>query len=189
MIRAIIFDCYGVLTSDGWLPFKKHYFSHDPELLKEATDLSKQKNAGMITEREFVERVAALSKVSKTDILEAVTSSVPDYDLFAYIREELSGTCKIGMLSNAGSNMLAHLFDTSQIDLFDEIALSFETGFVKPSRNAYVDIAARMGVEPEECVFVDDQPRFCSAAQTTGMQAIVYQDFEQFRTELQHILA
>jgi hypothetical protein len=28
-VTTVIFDCFGVLVSDGWLPFKQRYFTQD----------------------------------------------------------------------------------------------------------------------------------------------------------------
>src|SRR5690348_2888052 len=61
MIKAIVFDCFGVLTSDGWLPFKKKYFGHDSALTEEATSLNKQVDAGLISYDDFVPAVAKLA--------------------------------------------------------------------------------------------------------------------------------
>ena len=38
-IKGIIFDCFGVLATDGWLPFKNKYFKEKPALFRKATEL------------------------------------------------------------------------------------------------------------------------------------------------------
>jgi hypothetical protein len=48
MIRAIIFDCFGVLTTDAWLPFKNKYFAQNEVLMARASELNKQSDAGNV---------------------------------------------------------------------------------------------------------------------------------------------
>ena len=102
---------------------------------------------------------------------------------------ELKSQYKIGFLSNASANLLHDLFTPEQVQLFDVASISYETGFSKPDERAYTITAARLEVEPEECVFVDDVERNCTAARDVGMQAVWYQSLEQTVNDLRKILA
>lgn len=189
MIRAIIFDCFGVLASDGWLPFKRKYFGHDKELFEQAGDLNKQVDAGLADYDDFIREVAKMAGLSEAVARQAIEDNPPHAELFEYIRSELKPKYKIGMLSNAGANWLPELFSAQQIALFDAIALSYETGVIKPESQAYHIIAERLGVGLNECVLIDDQERYCMAARDEGMQAIIYESLEQTRADLEKILA
>lgn len=178
-----------MLCTEGWLPFKRKHFGHDPELERQANDLSGQLNAGFLTNDDFVQKIAGLAGVPVSEAIWAVHHNIADEELFAYIRQHLKGRYKLGILSNAGGNRLRELFSPGQLEMFDEASLSFETGYVKPDPRAYERIAASLGVSVEECVFVDDQERHCTAARGAGMQAVQYRDFEQFRSELRPLLA
>jgi HAD superfamily hydrolase (TIGR01509 family) len=188
MIHAIVFDCFGVLTTDGWLPFKEKYFSHSQELLQQATDLNKQMDSGLMGFEEFVQNVANLAKIPEAEARTAIENNVTNERLFDYIHDELKAHYRLGVLSNAGANWLAELFSTEQVRLFDAVSLSYESGFVKPDERAYQDIADKLEVSVEECVLVDDQPRYCEAARDIGMQAILYTDFAAFRAQLESML-
>ncbi|HSH17988.1 MAG TPA: HAD-IA family hydrolase [Candidatus Saccharimonadales bacterium] len=189
MIKAIIFDCFGVLTSDGWLPFKKQHFGNDRELESQATDLSKQLNSGYLSAGDFMQQIAALAGVSPEQARRAIERNAANEELFDYISSSLKGRYKLAILSNAGANQLRQLFTPEQIDLFDHAALSYETGYVKPDGRAYQHVSDLLGVQPEECIFVDDQQRHCTGACEAGMQAVCYQDFEQARAELEAALS
>ena len=63
MIKAIIFDCFGVLASDGWLPFREKYFSDNPDLLEKAIASNKRMDAGLHTYEDFLREIADLSEV------------------------------------------------------------------------------------------------------------------------------
>jgi putative hydrolase of the HAD superfamily len=188
MTKAIIFDCFGVLTTEGWLPFKAKHFSHDPELSKQATDLNKQANAGLISFDDLVEKVAKLAKVPAGKVAKAIDVNVPNDPLLGYIAE-LKPRYKIGMLSNAADNWLDKLFSPKQVGLFDAISLSYEAGFLKPHPVAYESIADKLGVALDECIFIDDQERHCAGAREAGMRAIRYESFDQLKSELEKILA
>lgn len=188
MIRAVIFDCFGVLVTEGWLPFKRRHFGHGTEQEREITALHRQVDAGLADFRGFADRVAELAHVPAADVLCAFARSVPDEDLFAYIADNLKPKYKIAMLSNVASDRLAQLFVPDQIALFDVLSLSYQTGYVKPDPRAFRTVAEQLGLEPEECVFTDDQERLCTAACEFGMQAITYHNFEQFKLELERIL-
>lgn len=188
MIRAVIFDCFGVLTYDGWLPFKRKHFSGDPELEVQATDLGRQVNSGLLGYGSFVEHLAKMAKTSVREVARAIHDNVPNEELFSYIENELKPKYKIGLLSNTGRNMLEEIFTREELGLFDATALSYEIGSLKPEARAYHVIAERLSVKPEECVFIDDQERHLNGAREVGMQTVIYKDFEQFKHDLEKLL-
>jgi HAD superfamily hydrolase (TIGR01509 family) len=188
MIQAIIFDCFGVLTTDAWLPFKAQHFGHDPELLAQASDLNKQSDGGFITTESFLDQIAAMANMSSAGVYAAVSNNVPNTALFGYIKQ-LKANYKIGLLSNASNDWLSELFEPDQLLLFEVTALSYETRFTKPMPEAYRTIAERLDVPVEHCVFIDDQERFVTGAVEAGMQAIWYKDNAQLKTELTQLLS
>jgi HAD superfamily hydrolase (TIGR01509 family) len=188
MIKAIIFDCFGVLTTDAWLPFKDQHFGHDPLLLEQASDLNKQSDGGFISYDSFLTQIAALAQVPSQQVAQAIATNVPNQELFEYV-SQLKPRYKLGLLSNAPGDWLAHLFTPSQVALFDVTALSYETHFTKPMPEAYATIAERLGVEMSECIFTDDQERFVTGAREAGMPAIWYKDNDQLKAELTALLA
>jgi putative hydrolase of the HAD superfamily len=100
-------------------------------------------------------------------------------ELFAYIQNDLKPHYKIGLLSNIGSDILHELFTPEQIALLDEKVLSFEVGTVKPDPMIYETAATRLDALSEECLFIDDLERFCTAAEDVGMTAIWHTDTKQ----------
>ena len=187
MIKAIIFDCFGVLTAtDGWSSFKLKYFNHDPLLLEQATSLNKQADAGLITYDDFISEVAVLAGVSEQQARVIVDDNSPNPALFDYITD-LKPHYKIGILSNAAANWLSELFSPAQVALFDATLLSYETGLIKPQPEIYELMAERLGLEPNECVFIDDQERCTTGAREVGMAAIWYRDFDQMKQELEQL--
>lgn len=72
---------------------------------------------------------------------------------------------------------------------FDVIVASAELGIAKPDPKIYHYTAERLGVKPIDCIFVDDQGRYCAAAETAGMKAVIYENFTDFKSELETILS
>lgn len=187
-IQAIIFDCFGVLVSEGLRPFRQKYFGHDPALMAQAVKLRQQADALGESKDSFIREIAKLAGVPEQVARGQIEHNAPDEELFAYIRDELKPRYKIGMLSNTGRNRLAEIFTPRQVALFDEVALSYQNGITKPDPRAYLDIAQRLGVPPTACVFVDDQPRYLAGAQAVGMHTIHYKSFDQFWRALDNLL-
>ncbi|HVS58384.1 MAG TPA: HAD-IA family hydrolase [Candidatus Saccharimonadales bacterium] len=185
MIKAIIFDCFGVLVTESWLAFKEEHFGHDKALSQEAADLMQQADAGLISHEDFVGQVADMAGMSSAEVNSILDRNVPNATLFDFIEKELKPHYKVGMLSNAAADWLEELFSKQQLGLFDAIALSYESGIAKPDERAYYQIAEKLGVEPEECVFVDDQERHCTGAQDAGMRAVLYTSVKDLKRQLQ----
>jgi len=90
--------------------------------------------------------------------------------------KELKGQYKLGMVTNAPSRYsLDQRFDPGELDaLFEMVIVSGEVGWDKPAPEIYTMAAERIGVLPEECLFIDDIPSFTEAAAAIGMQTYTY---------------
>lgn len=189
MIKAIIFDCFGVLTADLWVQFKEKHFSDRPELAQQATGLNKQADLGLIAYGTFLEEIAKLVELPVTEVNILPGRVGANELLFEYIRDHLKPRYKLAVLSNAAGNYLERLFSIQENALFDETILSFRVGIVKPQPEIYELAADKLGVGLSECVMVDDKEAYCSAARQVGMQAVCYRSFKQFKTELAPLLS
>lgn len=188
-IRAIIFDCFGVLVTEGFLPFRQRYFGTHPDQMQEARDLGRQLYTGLLAYEDFIQQLAHMAHITPNEVRSYIEKNVPNEQLLAYIKDNLKPRFKIGMLSNVGARSVHDLFTKQQLDLFDALALSYEMGIAKPDTKAYEIAAERLDVTPENCVFVDDREHHCQGARQAGMQAILYTDFASFTTQLEQLLA
>lgn len=187
MISAIIFDCFGVLTTDAWLPFKVKYFSTNPAQFDRASELNQQSDAGLISYEMFLDEVGKMAGMSGNAVQQAISDNVPNEELFDYVRE-LKQAYKIGLLSNASGDWLSDLFTKEQLGLFDATALSYDTRQTKPQLEAYETIAERLREAVDSCVFIDDQERFVTGAREAGMKGVWYKDLPQLKSELAVLL-
>lgn len=67
---------------------------------------------------------------------------------------------------------------------FPRRVLSFETHTCKPHSAIFHAAAHAAGVTPAECFFTDDTPGHVEAARQLGLDAVVYSDTPQLRTDL-----
>jgi len=187
MTKAIIFDCFGVLVGEGWKPFCRKYFGETGADRQWADEQMQRVSRAEITHQDFANIIQEKTGVAPDLFLAALHANPPNTELLEYIYE-LKKTYKIGFLSNVGLNRLSELFTAKQLELFDDITLSYELHISKPHPDIYKHAANKLGVDPGACIFVDDTPLYCKGAESIGMQAIQYSEYETFTQELEKIL-
>ena len=188
-IKAVIFDCFGVLTSDGFLSFCARHFSDDTAKLEQARYLNRQVDSGAGDWESLVTELAALAEIDWATARQHLSSAGLNQPIFDFIEKTLRPAgYKIGLLSNVGANWPEKHFSKDQLALFDAVVLSYQLGVAKPDALMYETAAARLGSLPEECLFIDDQPSYCQGAETTGMAALQFMATEQTLDELSNRL-
>lgn len=94
---------------------------------------------------------------------------------------------KLATICNGGSreamNCKFRFNDLVDLMVFDE-----EEGIAKPDAQIYLRTLLRLGVRPEEAVFVDDKMENVEAARQLGMHGIHFQNTEQALAEIQEVL-
>lgn len=188
MIRAVIFDCFGVLVSEAWRQFYEEHVRTDAAR-QQARDIQKALDTGMLSEQEFVEQIAAIAALTPQQVREYLFSpNKPNRQLLRWIRAHAK-QYRLAVLSNISSReRLGEVLEGADIAMFDELVLSGEVGIVKPDARIYHVAAERLGVLPEECIFVDDVERNAQAARQAGMQAITYRNYQHFHQDLNKLL-
>jgi epoxide hydrolase-like predicted phosphatase len=190
MIKAVIFDCFGVIIADGFSVVLNELRQTNPKAvdfinpLMEMVmngDLSVEESSTMIAEylgttyEEWRARIHQ-HESKDTTLMEFIKSLRADY--------------KTGLLSNVGKGGLDRRFSRDELSsCFDVVIASGEVGLVKPQHKIYELTANKLGVQASECIFIDDIEVYCIAASETGMQAIQYKNLSQLKTDLEKILS
>jgi FMN phosphatase YigB (HAD superfamily) len=189
MVTALLFDCFGVLTSDAWRAFVDNL----PDSIDTAQlhDLNHQRNAGLLDNHDFITQIAAITNDSPDKIDEQLhNKSAKNTRLLEYIRTDLKPHYAIGLISNISNNWIRESFLTSDEQaLFDAIILSFEVGFTKPDPRIFMLACERLRAAPSEAVLIDDIASYAEAARLQGLQSITYRDFSSFTADLNQILS
>lgn len=188
MIKAIIFDCFGVLVGKG---FRQTYAAAGGNPVKDSVFIAKlldEASLGLITPDEMSQKITESIGISHETWHQAVVrSEQPDQTLLKFIKE-LKKSYKVAILSNANIGVLQHKFTPQQLQIFDAVVVSAEVGMIKPSPQIYEYTAKKLAVETVECVFIDDREAYCQAAIAVGMQAIWFKGLSQFKAEIERIL-
>jgi putative hydrolase of the HAD superfamily len=187
-IKAIIFDCFGVLLdSPGYVELQKDY----PQFEEQIDDLDRQSDYGMISFRKYDNSVSELTGLPPKE----VESRYLHYDVrnesaIAWVRQlKRQNKYKIGLLSNIGRGFLDDFLpETERSILFDAVVLSRDIGMVKPDPRIFEFMADKLNVSPFECIVIDDMPSNIDGAEHADMQGILYKSIHQAQAELKQLL-
>ncbi|MBX6334916.1 HAD family phosphatase [Candidatus Saccharibacteria bacterium] len=187
MIKAVVFDCFGVLVGQGyWTVYRKlgGDLERDGAFLDSLLD---KVNLGKITSDQLAMLVSGRLGISIDAYRAAMRADQqPNLEVFDYIRE-LKPRYKIGMLSNVTRASLEQKVPKELLDLFDVLVLSGEAGLLKPDPAIYRLAAERLGVKSEEIVFTDDHEEYVNGARAAGMHAILFRDLTDFKRQFMEL--
>ncbi len=187
MIKAIIFDCFGVVRTDSFDDVYKS-MGGDPDKDRDFIRRTLQEsNSGRIASSRPI--IAAHLGITESQWAEAMNrhGSI-DKRLLRYI-QELGKSYKIAMLSNIGKRGLQRFFEPGFLEkYFEQIIVSGEIGFAKPEARAYEITADKLGVRIDECIFIDDRQEYVEGAWFVGMKGVLYKSLEKCKAELKLIL-
>ena len=88
--------------------------------------------------------------------------------------EGLRGRYSLALVSNAIPSFTDTWRRLGFLDLFPVVINSSRVGVAKPSSEIFHLAAQRLGVEPADCVFVDDQVGHIKAAMGAGFRGVHY---------------
>ena len=101
----------------------------------------------------------------------------------------LHGRYKLAVLSNSPPGLVEWLAEWDLLELFDEVFCSGDESLIKPDPAAYHLILKRLGILPQEAVFIDDTAGHVEAARKIGMHGIVFTKAAELEQALNPLLA
>lgn len=184
MIKEIIFDCFGVLTQDGWSAFIKRYANQS--MMDDLHKVNELADTGKISYQEFLLKVSEITKVD-TSITHQIISAnlLPNEEVFN-LAKKLSDKYTLGIISNVGAPLEGY-FPEHYLDIFAEKTCSYQEGFIKPSKEIFNIHLGRTGFDPDEVVFIDDREVNCQGAKRAGLQAVWFKNIDQLTHDLKKI--
>lgn len=174
MIRAVIFDCFGVLyTGSNTVFYEQCISDQDKESL---VDLNKQFDYGYIDQEEYIHKLSGLVGMSYDEVIAIrQTAHLRNKVLVEYIDSLRRSGYKVGLLSNVGKSLMDSLFSKiEQQQLFDAVLLSCDEHIAKPNPEIFTMMAEKINIPVYECVMVDDVIDNCAGAEFAGMAAICH---------------
>lgn len=184
MIKALIFDCFGVFYTDPVFAYM-----HDPKTPSEKAntlhELDEQAARGKLSKSSFVEQVSQLLKRPAEEIEQQFFRSEDRNQELVNFIQELRKDYKVALLSNIGADMMDGFFTPDERkELFDVAILSGAVGYAKPDPEIFRLACTKLGVLPTETVMIDDVQNNVDTAKGLGMQGIHYENFAQFKLNL-----
>jgi len=197
MIRAVCFDLGGVILRTEYQAPREHLAAR---LNMEYEDLVKlvfnspsgrKASVGEISDQQHWANVMRKLRLPDSEIGsvrdEFFAGDILDRELLDFTHS-LRPQYKIGLISNAWSDLRDYIVRQGFDDAFDAIVISAEVGVVKPEARIYQVALEKLGVAPEEAVFLDDFYENVEGAQRVGMHAIHFREPDQALTELKQLL-
>ena len=204
MIKAVLWDFGGVILSSPFEAFNRYEEEHGlpKDFLRTVNATKPDANAWARLERSditpaefdaaFADESAALGhRVPGADVLALLAGDVRD-EMVHLLDELKSRGYLLACLTNniGGTHASAERTETINAIMarFDVVVESSKVGTRKPEVEFYEMACNLLGVEPRECVFLDDLGVNLKPAKALGMTTIKVLDAEQAITELEAVV-
>lgn len=196
---GLLVDFGGVLTTNVFDSFRAFCEGEGlaPEAVRDAfmrddtaRTLLEDLETGRLDEAGFEPRFAAalgLSPDRADGLIERIFAGMrPDQAMLDALEAAKRGGVRTGMVSNSWGE---GRYDRARFPaLFDAVVISAEEGIRKPDPRIYELGAERLGLPPEEIVFVDDLPGNLKPARELGMATVHHTDAGRTIPELEELL-
>jgi putative hydrolase of the HAD superfamily len=196
-VSGLLVDFGGVLTTNVFESFRAFcqdegldpdafldLFRSDPEARRDL----RRVETGEIDEDQFARLIGERLGVKSTEgLVDRLFARItPDGAMVAAVKRAKAGGIRTGLVSNS---MGSGRYDREAFpELFDGVVISGEVGLHKPQPEIFRLGAERVGLPPEECVFVDDLRENCEGAEAVGMTAVLHRGADTTVPELERLL-
>jgi len=196
---GLLVDYGGVLTTNVWDSFRAFCEAEgiDREEVKrafrdrpEAMALLRRLEAGELTEEEFSPLFGPIIGVREdrtAGLVDRLFAGMePEEEMIEALRRARAAGLKTGLISNSWGR--GRYDRDSFSELFDGVVISGEVGLHKPQPEIFRLGAERVGLTPEQCVFVDDLRENCEGAEAVGMTAVLHRGADASLERLEELL-
>ncbi len=184
-MKHIIFDCGQVLVR-----FEPSYmvglYVTDPvdaKLLEEVVFdrlYWNRLDAGTITNEETMEAVKTRIPQRLWEVADTIfynwIYNIPEIEGMGDLIRHIKNTYGVDtyLLSNISHYFADHAHEIPILELIDHPVYSAKCGYVKPSADIYLYLLRTYGLEPSDCLFVDDRADNVAAAEAVGIHGYLF---------------
>lgn len=194
MIKAVIFDYEGVikvahpLSIDIGTVYNAIYKTpvEEAQKIKELTaPFFSLLQRGLINEEKFWGKTSEelkkptpknASKISRELYEKSFSFHSEMVDFVKRLKEK---GLKTAVLSNVVEFQAEIIKKHNGYSGFDVVVLSYEEKLEKPEPDIYLLVIKRLGVKPEECIFIDDKEKNLTPAKNLGMKIVLAKNSNQ----------
>ena len=196
-LQAVIFD-YGEVLSGPPDPqahsnmlsiagldeegFEKSYWSHrldyDADILNSETYWQTMARENGVT----------FSPQQISDLMEQDARMWMDLNpaMLAWLPRIKQAGLRLGVLSNMPAGVLSFMLPNFPwLAQFDHLTWSCDLGVVKPDPAIYLHTVRKLGVSPDQALFIDNLEKNIVGAEAVGLHAAVFQNVEQLQGDLE----
>lgn len=199
MIKEVIFDYGGIVKKSHPIVGDLAEIFNMPEeevknleeKLGEARSLA---GKGLITDEQLFQKFSEiLGKPAPEGCVDMAKKFYRDTFVFIpeiidLIKEIKARGIKTAVLSNISVFETEAIDENGGYDMFDDLFLSCREKLYKPDTAFYSLAVGRLGVKPEECIFIDDQEKNLPPAQSIGMKTVLFENPKQAVKEILDII-
>lgn len=182
-VRGLLVDYGGVLTNDLYQVLED-FCSSQGIPVTSFTDLMtgngpRQRmfqayERGEVTSDDFLPNVAEWLGVPRTAVDSMFEHLVPDPIMFEVLEAIRDQGVPLALLSNSWGT---YMYPMNRLEeVFDDLLISGLVGMRKPDPDIYQFAARRIGLAPDQCLFIDDTLVNVEGARAVGMEAIHHTD-------------
>lgn len=194
MIKAIIFDVGGVIVGrilrnmarDLSEKYSKDFSFFNKAIHKGWNDYKLSK----ITADEFWRIFIEGAKIDENieDLKKMSLGYIDEIRGTVEVINSLKKRYRLAILSNNADEWVEKERKMVDFDrLFDVVLFSNEVKLAKPHKEFFMLCAEKLGLKPEECLFVDDQNNNLGAAKNFGFKTLKFENAEQLKKDLRNI--
>ena len=189
MINAVIFDLDGLLLDTEIVAFKVYEelgkrFSFTltlPEFMEDFCGRPLRRNVAYCNERfqlpwELEEAVEEVLRIEKKILDEGVDVMPGARELLVYLKENAYKTAVAS--SSARERSIRLLEQHDLVKYFDDFVFGPEVTRGKPNPDIFLKAVEKLGIEPENCLVLEDSQAGIQAAYSAGMQVICIPDLK-----------
>ena len=197
MIKNIVFDVGKVLVDFDWQSlFDALGFS--PEAYEEVakatvqSELWNEFDRSKMADEEILEGFLEHAPGRRNEVMrfwDNIGSCIRRYDYaFSWIRSLQERGYGVYLLSNYPRRIYSQsIEELAFVEIVDGAVFSYEVQYTKPEREIYEALLRKYGLNPTECVFIDDNRANIVAANELGMATIHFHTKSQAEEELRSL--
>jgi len=203
-IKALIFDIGGVLfLPKGKISESKNLLSSYKELCllfkginmsgeefwEKSREVYLKSTKGEITKKQQLEALSKIlclppNKIDKIFVKILKANIIENKLLIRYLVTLKRKGYRLGILSIQQHLSKEVLIPKKYYNLFNSMVISCDDKIRKPEPESYFLSLNKIGVKPEEALFIDDKPENLDAAEKLGINTLIFKNNKQFFKEL-----
>ena len=182
--KVILFDFFGVISSEVSPIFFKRYFNdEDAKLIKE--EIMSKGDKGELSEEEIYDLISKRVNITPLKVKEDFKKLIHiNNELVSYIKE-LKKEYKVYLLSNAISSFLRRILKENNLyELFNEVYISSEIKLIKPYKEFFNYVIEKENLNPSLCIMIDDNKKNIEGAINCKLNGIVFTNNKDLKEKL-----